>query len=64
MARIFITGSTDGLGRAAAESLIVSGRYWYQLEQHPPAGRLPEHFAHANPPVKLRLLRRYSRLWS
>jgi NAD(P)-dependent dehydrogenase (short-subunit alcohol dehydrogenase family) len=25
MARIFITGSTDGLGRAAAESLIADG---------------------------------------
>jgi NAD(P)-dependent dehydrogenase (short-subunit alcohol dehydrogenase family) len=49
MSRIFITGSVEGLGRAAALSLLdgghevdepaarVSGRYWYNLRQQQPA---------------------------
>jgi NAD(P)-dependent dehydrogenase (short-subunit alcohol dehydrogenase family) len=53
MATIFITGSSDGLGRAAAESLLdqghrvvaasedsaalVTGRYWHHLAQQQPA---------------------------
>jgi NAD(P)-dependent dehydrogenase (short-subunit alcohol dehydrogenase family) len=30
MPRVFITGSTDGLGRAAARALIESGKFEYQ----------------------------------
>ena len=39
MARIFITGSTDGLGRAAARSLLMTAMRSHFMRDRPSAPR-------------------------
>lgn len=68
MARVFITGSTDGLGRATAQTLLESGpevvvhargliasrlcATRWTTARKPPSGTRPTWRRHATPPAR------------